>query len=90
MCVVAFSQETQVEGFDKTDSINALLGNLRKLFEGGEKFVVVIQDIDRLKQSTPTLLPAIARLGEMVNASTIVEDDSILMTVTRSPDSQSS
>jgi hypothetical protein len=50
------------------DNINALAGNLRRLFERaeGRKFVVVIEDADELKQPGPTLLPALARLGDMV------------------------
>jgi origin recognition complex subunit 5 len=67
-CVSAFEQESQIEQYDRIDSINALLGNLRKLFErvGQRRFVVVIEGIDRLKQAGPTLLPALARSGDQV------------------------
>ncbi|KAK5211443.1 hypothetical protein LTR20_007754 [Exophiala xenobiotica] len=67
-CVSAFEQESQIEQYDRIDSINALLGNLRKLFErvGQRRFVVVIEGIDRLKQAGPTLLPALARLGDQI------------------------
>ncbi len=68
--ITALGLAGQVEQFEKTDSINALLGNLRKLFErlDGRKLVVVIEDVDDLRQSGPTLLPALARLGDLVCA----------------------
>jgi len=67
----AFAQESQIEQYDRVDSINALLGNLRKLYEraGPKKFVVVLEGIDRVKQPAPTLLPALARLGDQVCTS---------------------
>jgi len=67
-CASAFEGEAQVEQYDRIDSINALLGNLRKLFErnGGHKFVVAIDEVDKLRQAGPTLLPALARLGDQV------------------------
>ncbi len=66
--ITALGHGDQVDQYEKTDSINALLGNLRKLFErlGGRKFVLVVEDADELKQPSPTLLPALARLGSLV------------------------
>ncbi|EXJ70071.1 uncharacterized protein A1O5_07144 [Cladophialophora psammophila CBS 110553] len=74
-CISAFGQESQTDHFDRTDSINALLGNLRKLFErvvGQKKFVAVIEDADALRQSGPTLLPALARLGDLVPGFSVI------------------
>jgi origin recognition complex subunit 5 len=70
-CVSAFEIESQIEQYDRIDSINALMGNLRKPFErvGQRRFVIVIEGIDRLKQAGPTLLPALARLGDQVYSS---------------------
>ncbi|KIW29352.1 uncharacterized protein PV07_05171 [Cladophialophora immunda] len=73
-CVGAFGQESDTEHFDRTDSINALLGNLRRLFErvGRKEFVAVIDDADALKQPGPTLLPALARLGDLIPGLSII------------------
>ncbi|KIW18306.1 hypothetical protein PV08_02594 [Exophiala spinifera] len=67
-CISGFEQESHLEQYDRVDSINALLANLRRLNErdGQRKFVVVIEAIDKLKQAGPTLLPALARLGDQV------------------------
>ncbi|KIW46082.1 uncharacterized protein PV06_01773 [Exophiala oligosperma] len=67
-CIAGLEQESHLEQYDRVDSINALLGNLRRLSERDRerKFVVVIEAIDKLKQAGPTLLPALARLGDQV------------------------
>ncbi|KAL6243524.1 hypothetical protein RBB50_009517 [Rhinocladiella similis] len=67
-CISGFEQESHLEQYDRVDSINALLGNLRRLSERDvqRKLVVVIEAIDKLKQAGPTLLPALARLGDQV------------------------
>ncbi|KAI1615387.1 origin recognition complex subunit 5 [Exophiala viscosa] len=73
-CMSAFAQESQIEQYDRVDSINALLGNLRKLYEraGPKRFVVVLEGIDRLKQPGSTLLPALARLGDQISGLSII------------------
>lgn len=46
-----------------------LLSNLRKLFEPAgedERLVLILEDIDKLKQAGPTLLAALSRLGDQV------------------------
>jgi len=68
-CVHALGQQSQIEQYDRVDGLNALLGNLRKLFEragDGERLVLVLEDIDKQKQPGLTLLPALARLGDQV------------------------
>ena len=67
-CASALEEQTRIDQYDKVDSINVLLGNLRKIFDrhNDAKFVVVIEGIDKLKQAGPTLLPALARLGNQV------------------------
>ncbi|KAJ9617023.1 hypothetical protein H2200_000744 [Cladophialophora chaetospira] len=64
----------QIEQYEKTDNINSLLGNLRKLFERLErvKFVVILEDADELRQPGPTLLPALARLGDLIPGFSIL------------------
>lgn len=68
-CVHVLGQQSQIEQYNKVDSLNALLGNLRTLFERaghGERLVLILEDIDKQKQAGPTLLPALARLGDQV------------------------
>ncbi|OCT45871.1 origin recognition complex subunit Orc5 [Cladophialophora carrionii] len=73
-CIITLGYEGQIDRYEKVDSINALLGNLRKLSErvNRRKFVVVIEDADELKQPGPTLLPALARLGDMVPGFAVI------------------
>ncbi|KIX09151.1 uncharacterized protein Z518_00229 [Rhinocladiella mackenziei CBS 650.93] len=73
-CVSALAQESQIEQYDKLDSINALLGNLRRIFEqnSGGKFVIVLEEIDRLKQAGQTLIPALARLGDQIPGLSVI------------------
>ncbi|EXJ93972.1 hypothetical protein A1O1_02365 [Capronia coronata CBS 617.96] len=70
----AFGLDSRAEQFYKVDSINALLENLRKLFSqlDGTRLVVVLEDIDKLKQAGPTLLPALARLGDQIAGLSII------------------
>ncbi|KAH0840494.1 origin recognition complex subunit Orc5 [Fonsecaea pedrosoi] len=88
VCVAALGREQgQEQGnqteqqFDRTDSINALVGNLRRLFERvvvdsksskKNKFVAVIEDADALRQPGPTLLPALARLGDVIPGFSVI------------------
>ena len=67
-CITSLAREATIGQYDKTESINALVGHLRKLFESvvGVGLVVVIEDVDDLRQLGPTLLPALARLGDLV------------------------
>ena len=50
----------------KCENINALAVQLQSLLEGTEKFTLVFDGIDGQRETSPTLLPAIARLGEIV------------------------
>ncbi|EXJ92259.1 hypothetical protein A1O3_00809 [Capronia epimyces CBS 606.96] len=70
----ALGLETRVEQYGRVDSINALLENLRKLSEhaAGRRFVVVLEDTDKLKQAGATLLPALARLGDYIPGFSII------------------
>ncbi|KAK5058602.1 hypothetical protein LTR84_010865 [Exophiala bonariae] len=76
-CVYALGREAQIEQYDKVDSLNVLLGNLRKLFEPvetgqKEQLVLILEDIDKLKQAGPTLLPALARLGDQIPGLSLI------------------
>ncbi len=51
----------------RCDSISAFVVNLQRLLEGAARFVLVFDGIDRQREAAPTLLPALARLGEIVS-----------------------
>ena len=50
----------------RCESISAFLVELQTLLAAKEKFILVFDGIDRQRETAPTLLPAIARLGETV------------------------
>lgn len=66
----ALSKQHQLDldrGFDgRCESISAFVVQLQLLLEGRGKFVLVFDGIDRQREALPTLLPAIARLGEII------------------------
>ena len=50
----------------RCDSISAFVVQLQRLLEGKGKFILVFDGIDRQREAPPSILPAIARLGEIV------------------------
>ena len=50
----------------RCESISAFVVELQSLLEGRGKFVLAFDGIDGQREAAPTLLPAIARLGEIV------------------------
>ena len=50
----------------RCDSISAFTVKLQRLLEGRGKFILAFDGIDHQREAYPTLLPAIARLGEIV------------------------
>jgi origin recognition complex subunit 5 len=69
-CVKATGQLDALEQHDRVDSLNSLVLGLQKLLQNyGQKVVLVLDGIDRQRGASPTLLPAIARLGETVHKS---------------------
>lgn len=54
------------DGDGRCESISALVVELQSLLEGRGKFLLVFDGIDCQRDAAPTLLPAIARLGEVV------------------------
>lgn len=57
----------EANGLDgRCESISTFVVELQHLLEGREKFILVFDGIDRQREAAPTLLPAIARLGEIV------------------------
>lgn len=65
--VTYLGKEDMLDKCDRLDNINALASNLRKLLSGREPpLVLVLHSADHQRGATPTLLPALARLGELV------------------------
>ena len=52
----------------RCESISAFVVQLQRMVLFGGKFILVFDGIDRQRDASPTLLPAIARLGEVVLA----------------------
>jgi origin recognition complex subunit 5 len=50
----------------RCENISALVVHLQRLLKGGQKFVLVFDGVDKQRDAPPTLLPALARLGEYV------------------------
>ncbi|KAK3107961.1 hypothetical protein LTR53_017964, partial [Teratosphaeriaceae sp. CCFEE 6253] len=61
-----------VQSSGRCENIAALAAHLERLLKGVEKFVLVLDGMDRLREPSPTLLPALARLGEIIPALTTV------------------
>jgi hypothetical protein len=55
----------------RCDSISALHVRLETILRAQEKFILVFDGIDKQRDAPPTLLPALARLGEYVGLYTI-------------------
>lgn len=57
-----------VRGLDgRCESLSTFVVQLQKLLEQKGKFILVFDGIDQQRESLPTLLPAIVRLGEIVS-----------------------
>jgi origin recognition complex subunit 5 len=62
--------EPALEGIDvRCENISALVVHLQRLLQGKRKFILLFDGIDRQREAPQTLLPAIARLGEIVRLS---------------------
>ncbi|KAI4242466.1 MAG: hypothetical protein L6R40_004020 [Gallowayella cf. fulva] len=56
----------------RCESISAFVLQLQRLLDGQKKFILVFDNVDRQREAAPTLLPALARLGELIpNLTTI-------------------
>jgi origin recognition complex subunit 5 len=62
-----------LEQYDRVDSLNGLTVGLQKLFQNyDQKLVLVLDGIDRQRGASPTLLPALTRLGDAVHVSCLL------------------
>ena len=50
----------------RCENLSALVVHLQRLLQKEEKFVLVLDGVDKQREAPPTLLPALARLGEFV------------------------
>lgn len=70
------NENEETEGYTgRCESLSALTVQLERLFASHtsqEKFTLVFDGIERQREAPPTLLPALARLGEYVPALTVV------------------
>ena len=94
-CIVAASLDGLEEAFDekidrrpytRTENLSALCVNLQKMMEGRSRFVLVLDAIDKLRESGGTLIAALGRLGETVRRTSCM---GVLITHTEIPGSQS-
>ncbi len=77
--------------YGRCESMSALAVLLQELLQKRSRFVLVFDGIDRQREAPPTLLPTLARLGEIVpRTRSSVFHDSPGLTEYRSPISQSS
>ncbi|CAF9923005.1 MAG: hypothetical protein ALECFALPRED_002285 [Alectoria fallacina] len=72
--LVAHGLPEEANGLDgRCESISAFVVELQRILKGREKFILVFDGIDRQREAAPTLLPAIARIGEILpNLTTIL------------------
>lgn len=52
----------------RCENLGVLTAHLQRLLRGDRKFVLVLDAVDKQRDAQPTLLPALARLGEFVCA----------------------
>ena len=62
--------------YSRTENLNSLVVNLQRILQGRQrKFVLVFDGIDAQREAPPTLLPALARFGEMVYSPPFFRDE---------------
>ncbi|KAK5139605.1 hypothetical protein LTR04_003454, partial [Oleoguttula sp. CCFEE 6159] len=62
----ASDPDINVSPYGYCESISALAVHLQRLLQAHGKFVLVFDGIDRQREAPPTLLPALARFGEVI------------------------
>lgn len=89
-CTVAACLEAVTESTDqeinrspssRCENLNALCVHLQRLLEGRERFVLVFDGIDRQREAPSALLPALARLNEMVGIPTFYKRETHLLII---------
>ncbi|CAK4031135.1 Origin recognition complex subunit 5 [Lecanosticta acicola] len=57
---------------DRCENLGALLVHLQRALEDVPKFALLFDGVDRQREGPPTLLPALARLGEAIPQLTVI------------------
>lgn len=57
-------ESTEYSG--RCENLSALTVHLQRLVAKQQKFILVFDGVDKQREAPPTLLPALARLGEFV------------------------
>ena len=66
-CLTTLGEDDTAEQYDRIDSINSLALCLEKLArKKQEKVILVLDGIDKQRGAITTLLPSLARLGDLV------------------------
>ncbi|KAI9815708.1 MAG: hypothetical protein M1827_002104 [Pycnora praestabilis] len=52
--------------YGRCENISVLVVQLQRLLQGTGRFILVFDGIDRQREAPPTLLPALARMGEII------------------------
>ncbi|KAI9798461.1 MAG: hypothetical protein M1825_005341 [Sarcosagium campestre] len=63
----------------KCENLAALAVHLQRLLSGVRKFILVFDGVDRQREAPSTLLPALARLGELVRVSPLLFNSSQIL-----------
>lgn len=75
-CVEAIERATDVsmDGVvsSRCENLSALTSSLERLLEGIDKFVLVLDGVDEQREAPPTLLPTLARLGQLIPCLSVV------------------
>jgi origin recognition complex subunit 5 len=56
----------------RCENLSTLTSSLERLLEGIDKFVLVLDGIDEQRDAPPTLLPTLARLGQLIPCLSVV------------------
>jgi origin recognition complex subunit 5 len=59
--------DVDVRQFLRCENLSALQVHLERLLQGQKRFTIVFDGIDRQREAPMTLIPALARFGEMVS-----------------------
>ena len=57
---------------DRCENVSALTVHLLRLLEAQRRLVLVLDGIDEQREASPSLLPALARLGEVIPGLSVV------------------
>lgn len=63
---LAEEDENHQPNTDRCENLGALVVHLEKALRKSSKFVLVLDGVDKQREAPPTLLPALARIGESV------------------------